>query len=60
MKTMVILFKIRGLAAQTMVIVVRMKGCSQLQLLFAHRTIGIGARINGLNAFIGIVHDAFG
>jgi hypothetical protein len=41
-----------------MVIVIGIIGFVSLQFAFAHRTIGIGALINGLNAFIGVVHDA--
>jgi len=58
MKTRVVVYETSALALQTMVIVIRMKGFNQLQSAFAHRTIGVGTQVNGLNAFIGVVHDA--
>jgi len=35
-----------------------MIGFASLQFPFAHRTIGVGALINGLDPLIGVVHDA--
>jgi hypothetical protein len=47
MQTGVFVIETGLLVAQIMVVVIRMEGFSQLQLPFAHRTIGIGTQING-------------